>query len=81
MSGAWDSNANTAIRAPSSNSWAFLGSVGAEDMAEQRTFRGWSRSDEEREQVSSWLPQDGDLTGYLYRCPHCGSYEADVDAS
>ena len=31
--------------------------------------------------VEEYLSKDGDLTGYLFRCLHCGKYRLYVDAS
>ena len=34
-----------------------------------------------KETVLEYLSKEGDLTGYLFRCLHCGKYRLYVDAS
>ncbi|MCB0990412.1 MAG: CbrC family protein [Acidimicrobiales bacterium] len=68
----------------------FVGRVGTTELSEfppeateavRRSAREWVESDEECEELlRSWY-RDADLSAYLFRCLHCGAFDAHVDAS
>lgn len=62
---------------------AFLGYVGSEELApiwEQvqadAVASGWGE-----ENIRDHMHKDGDMTGYLFQCQHCGQHRLHVDAS
>ena len=72
-----------------SDAAAFLGLVGWDDVADLPDAVGSLRSDlaeigvgtAEADWQIKMMRRDGDLTGYLFRCLHCGTHLAYSDAS
>lgn len=61
----------------------FLGYVGSQELAPiwsevraDAVASGWGE-----ESIQQYLRKDGDLTGYLFQCQHCGKHRLHVDAN
>lgn len=72
-----------------SDAAAYLGRVGWDEVKDRPDALASPRTEltdlgltamEADEQIR-WLSHEGDLTGYLFRCLHCGAYLAYSDAS
>lgn len=61
----------------------FLGYVGSKELAPlweevraDAVASGWGE-----ENIRHYMHKDGDMTGYLFRCQHCGQHRLHVDAN
>ena len=66
---------------------AYLGPVGIKELEDlgikDEALRDYAAQDPSYpiDVVEEYLNKDGDMTGYLFRCLHCGKYRLYVDAS
>ena len=65
---------------------AFIDYVGAKELEEmgiaEEVFADYAAMGEcDLDDVQSCMMKDGDMTGYLFRCLHCGKYRLWVDAN
>lgn len=59
----------------------YLGRVGYGDVANVRSVLQALAADGWDSEILQYMRADGDLTGYLFRCRHCGTKLAYADAS